>query len=239
MRAERAVAGADSLPRQQGASRQDVHALPALVGNQRANHLFGSAQPARPQMPPAPSDGQPLAQTVRRKMESAFGTDFSDVSIHQDAQAEAVGALAFTRGPHIHFAAGKYAPHTQAGRQLIGHELTHVVQQRAGRVATPQAAGLPINADPGLEAEAESLGKRVAAGDGVRVSGSPQGLSAQTAPATGAAAPVQRAAASGDSGGGAGGGLKGMASGLLDMLPIPDMASMALGLATKGAKDLF
>lgn len=239
VRAERSGDGVNSLLSRRAARRQDDPVLPALGGNQRANHLFGAAQPIKTELSPDPGGGQPLAQTVRRKMESAFGADFRDVSIPQDAQANAASAQAFTQGPHIHFAAGKYVPDTQAGRQLIGHELTHVVQQRAGRVNSPQAPGLPINADPGLEAEAERLGKRAAAGDGVRVSGSTQGRSGSTAPATGASAPIQRAAAGGDTGGGAGGGLKGMASGLLDMLPIPDMASMALGLATKGAKDLF
>ena len=41
----------------------------------------------------------------------------------------AVGALAFTRGSEIVFRGDQYRPHSFAGRQLLAHELTHVVQQ--------------------------------------------------------------------------------------------------------------
>jgi len=39
------------------------------------------------------------------------------------------------------FNAGEYAPHTDNGRRLLAHELTHVVQQRA---AAPLGAASPI-----------------------------------------------------------------------------------------------
>ena len=69
-------------------------------------------------------------------MESQFGYDFSRVRIHADAAAAesalAVNALAYTVGRDIVFAAGRYAPATPAGRGLLAHELTHVVQQGGG-----------------------------------------------------------------------------------------------------------
>ncbi len=65
-------------------------------------------------------------------------------------------------GQDLHFAPGKYSPASSHGQELIGHELAHVVQQRAGRVAVPQGKGAPINADPALEAEADQLGKKAA-----------------------------------------------------------------------------
>ena len=46
--------------------------------------------------------------------------------------ARAVGAQAYTVNRDIVFGAGQYAPHSEAGRRLIAHELTHVVQQRTG-----------------------------------------------------------------------------------------------------------
>ncbi len=59
--------------------------------------------------------------------------DFSGVRIHADAaaaeSARAVGALAYTAGRDVVFAAGQYAPASAAGRELLAHELTHVVQQ--------------------------------------------------------------------------------------------------------------
>jgi len=41
-----------------------------------------------------------------------------------------VNALAYTVGRDVAFGAGQYAPQTGAGRKLLAHELTHVVQQR-------------------------------------------------------------------------------------------------------------
>jgi hypothetical protein len=100
---------------------------------------------------------------VREKMELSFGHDFANVRVHHGGEAESIGAAAYTRGAHLHFAPGLYQPHTPAGQKLLGHELTHVVQQRAGRVARP-LADVPINADPALEREADSAGARAAAG---------------------------------------------------------------------------
>jgi ribosomal protein S18 acetylase RimI-like enzyme len=95
-------------------------------------------------------------------MESALGASFSDVRIHVGPEASAIGAIAFTWGSDIHFAPGQYNPHTQEGQALLGHELTHVVQQRAGRVANPFGSGVAVVQDQGLEAEADRLGRQAA-----------------------------------------------------------------------------
>ncbi|MBW4595432.1 MAG: DUF4157 domain-containing protein [Brasilonema angustatum HA4187-MV1] len=110
---------------------------------------------------------------VKSKMENSFGTSFGDVSIHTDSpQAKSMGALAFTQGNNVHFAPGQYNPQSSSGQALLGHELTHVVQQRAGRVAVPhQSKGAPINADPSLETEADQIGARAAKGEQVQVPG--------------------------------------------------------------------
>jgi len=77
--------------------------------------------------------GHPLSSTVRDFMEPRFGHDFSDVRVHADAKADeaarSVNALAFTVGRDVVFAAGQYAPDTSAGKKLLAHELTHVIQQ--------------------------------------------------------------------------------------------------------------
>lgn len=110
---------------------------------------------------------------VRSKMENSFGTSFGDVNIHPESpQATSMGALAFTQGNNIHFAPGQYNPQSSSGQALLGHELTHVVQQRAGRVAVPhQSKGAPINADPSLESEADQIGAKAAKGEPVQVPG--------------------------------------------------------------------
>ena len=115
------------------------------------------ATPKSLQMKTASSNSD-LSPKVQMKMENAFGQDFSNVNIHKDSKsATDVGALAYAQGNDVHFAPGQFKPNTQAGQELIGHELTHVIQQREGRVKpTTQAKGLPVNDDKGLEKEAKN-----------------------------------------------------------------------------------
>ncbi|NIM95754.1 MAG: DUF4157 domain-containing protein [Anaerolineales bacterium] len=85
--------------------------------------------------------GQPLQSSVRGFFESRFGYDFNRVRVHTDGNAnrlaQAVNARAFTRGQSIVFGRGQYAPETSTGRRLLAHELTHVVQQNAGKSLRP------------------------------------------------------------------------------------------------------
>jgi hypothetical protein len=115
--------------------------------------------------------GQPLPDGVRGQMEGSFGTSFADVRVHQGAQADALGARALTSGSDIHFAPGEYQPESRAGLEVLGHELVHVEQQRAGRVNVPQGKGGLVNEDAALESEADRLGAQAAAGEPVRVPG--------------------------------------------------------------------
>jgi hypothetical protein len=77
--------------------------------------------------------GAPLKANLRAEMESSFGRDFSGVRVHTDSaaadSAASLGSLAYTVGNDIVFGAGQYAPESGAGRLLVAHELTHVVQQ--------------------------------------------------------------------------------------------------------------
>lgn len=104
------------------------------------------------------SSGEPLEAGVREFMEARFGASFAHVRVHRDGRAarsaEAVSARAYTVGQHLAFGASSYQPHTEEGRRLIAHELTHVIQQvgaapldtdsrEAGDVAPPwQADGI-------------------------------------------------------------------------------------------------
>lgn len=79
------------------------------------------------------SPGAPLDSATRAGMEPLFGRDFSGVRVHTGTQAAssaaAIRAVAYTSGNHLVFGAGRYDPQSSAGRGLIAHELTHVVQQ--------------------------------------------------------------------------------------------------------------
>jgi hypothetical protein len=103
-----------------------------------------------------------LPDQVKDRMESSFNTDFSDVRVHAESgKANQVGALAYTQGSDIHFAPGQFSPDSGAGRQLLGHELAHVVQQRQGRVQpTTEVNGMPVNDSTALEQEADILGRK-------------------------------------------------------------------------------
>ncbi|MEH2270933.1 MAG: DUF4157 domain-containing protein [Nostoc sp.] len=77
--------------------------------------------------------GQTLSDDIRQPMEQAFGTDFSSVKIHTDSRSDqlnqSIQARAFTTGQDIFFRQGEYAPESHGGKELLAHELTHVVQQ--------------------------------------------------------------------------------------------------------------
>jgi hypothetical protein len=104
-----------------------------------------------------------IPDEVKASIESTLHTDFSDVRVHSNSdKATGVGALAYTQGTDVHFAPGQFKPDSSEGRQLLGHELTHVVQQSQGRVQpTGEVAGLPVNDSPDLENEADEMGKEL------------------------------------------------------------------------------
>ncbi|HEY6236246.1 MAG TPA: DUF4157 domain-containing protein, partial [Candidatus Elarobacter sp.] len=97
-------------------------------------------------------------------MEPRFGRDLSDVRVHIDhhaaESARAVNALAYTVGRDVVFGAGQYAPNTNSGRQLLAHELAHVVQQRTSPVAIQRKATIGELPPPG-EVDFDALADRV------------------------------------------------------------------------------
>ena len=108
----------------------------------------------------AQSKGSPLPADTKEKMQGLFGADFSSVRVHTNSALPPAGAEAHTVGNDIFIKSGKYDPHTSDGRRLLGHELTHVVQQAKGQVKVkPGGNGLNINDDPALEREADMMGK--------------------------------------------------------------------------------
>jgi hypothetical protein len=90
-------------------------------------------------------NGRVLDAGICTDMGQRFGHDFSNVRVHTGeraaASAHSLGALAYTHGNDIAFAAGRYAPASAGGRRLLAHELAHVVQQhgKAPRVQAKEA----------------------------------------------------------------------------------------------------
>jgi len=109
--------------------------------------------------------GSAMDAGVRNGMEHFLGEDLSGVSIHTDRNAQTLastlGAQAFTVGPKVAFAAGRYQPQTTEGRKLLAHELTHVVQQRRGLSDDLLQAGIGRAGDK-YEVEADQVADRIA-----------------------------------------------------------------------------
>jgi hypothetical protein len=73
-----------------------------------------------------------------------------------------MGAQAFTVGSDVYFDHGKYDPGSTSGQELLGHELTHVVQQGGGH-ATGVQAKLDVGASGDKhEQEADAMGAKAA-----------------------------------------------------------------------------
>lgn len=106
---------------------------------------------------PGSSTPVPLPDAERSYFEGALQHDFSDVRVHTGAPAAAAasarGAKAYTDGSDIAFAAGRYAPGTPSGRELLAHELVHVAQQSRG------------GSGSGAEARAKQAGAKAARGE--------------------------------------------------------------------------
>ena len=138
----------------------------------RIQRVTGQWSPSPESAPPSvertlAATGQPLEPALRNDMEQRFGHDFSGVRVHSGALAEQsardVQAHAYTAGTSVVFGAGRYSPDTHAGRRLLAHELTHVVQQggstsrvsRSGRYLQRDKAPQP--APPGGTCQSATL----------------------------------------------------------------------------------
>src|SRR5262249_13668908 len=107
------------------------------------------------------SPGQLLDSTTRAFFEPRFGRDFSHVRVHTDARAaesaQAVNALDYTVGRQVVFGAGQFLPGTAAGRQLLAHELTHIIQQGSATThGIPATLRITVPVDA-AEVEAETV----------------------------------------------------------------------------------
>ncbi len=137
------------------ASPDTILALQQRFGNRAVQRLFDRSVQRKPldegELDPNVSDainrsrgaGQPLSHSVRSPMERSFQpalrhavgqvSDFSAVYVHTDEQADrlnrSIQAKAITLGSDIYFRKGNYNPSTTRGKELIAHELAHVIQQ--------------------------------------------------------------------------------------------------------------
>lgn len=117
----------------------------------------GGDQLAR-QLKDQQGDGSPLPREVRNEMSNSIGADFSNVRIHTGEKAAAlsdeIGAQAFTHGNDVYFNSGKYDTDSSAGKHLLAHELTHVVQQGAApAMEGKKSSAAATHSTPGVQRE--------------------------------------------------------------------------------------
>lgn len=95
-----------------------------------------------------------LPDNLKSGIENLSGMTMDSVKVHQNSSKPAeVGAHAYTQGTDIHVAPGQM--------KHLPHEAWHVVQQAQGRVpVTTEVAGMPVNDNPALEAEADNMGEK-------------------------------------------------------------------------------
>jgi hypothetical protein len=129
------------------ASPTGMAGLHRAIGNQAVQRLIAQRNGHGPteldedtagRIDRARSGGQPLDHSTQDQMGQAMGYDMSGVRVHTSPEAHdlshQLGAKAFTTGQDVFFREGAYDPASTAGRELIAHELTHVVQQGTGQV---------------------------------------------------------------------------------------------------------
>jgi hypothetical protein len=123
---------ADCLEEENKLQRKEINGQETTAGNNLESYV-GNLN----------TGGQSLPNEVRNFYEPRFGYDFSNVKIHTDnvaaKSAQSINALAYTSGNNIVFNDGQYAPNTDSGKKLLGHELTHVVQQQSYKSNIPGA----------------------------------------------------------------------------------------------------
>ncbi len=121
---------------------EDEQAVQAKRQDPRAG--FEAGRGIEDQLHAQRGNGSPLPADVRAYMEPRFGADFSGVRVHPGGEASQLNrqlsAQAFTHGQDIYLGNGRYDPGSSAGRRLLAHELTHVVQQ-TGRAQRKLAGG--------------------------------------------------------------------------------------------------
>jgi len=106
-------------------------------------------------------EGDAIPTELRRALEKVLSSDLSSVRLQMNPDLEGLGALACMQGENIYLSPSAPAIDTPAGVAVLGHELAHVLQQRAGRVCA-RACNLVVE-DEALEREADQVGLHCAA----------------------------------------------------------------------------
>ncbi|HEY9642004.1 MAG TPA: DUF4157 domain-containing protein, partial [Coleofasciculaceae cyanobacterium] len=131
---------------------------PTLVRN-RAIQAKGDTTGDRPDLSVEQRPNETgMPDALKAGVESLSGYALDEVRVHYNSPKPAqLQALAYTQGTEIHVASGQ--------EEHLPHEAWHVVQQAQGRVkpTLQMKDGVSVNADAGLEHEADVMGAKALA----------------------------------------------------------------------------
>jgi len=171
--------GKETRSTEGAASSPGMAGLHRAIGNQGVQRLIAQRNGQGPteldeetagRIDRARSGGQALDRSMQEEMGGAMGHDFAGVRVHTSPEADdlsqELGAKAFATGQDVFFRQGAYDPGSTAGRELIAHELTHVVQQGTGQV---QGGGrMTVNAPGDVHEQRADASARAATGAGLQ-----------------------------------------------------------------------
>ena len=100
-----------------------------------------------------------LSDSMKGKLENHFGYSVDNLKFKESSEVSDMGAHAYTKGNVIKFAPNEFNQNTREGQELIGHEVSHVLQQNSGVMANDSSN---INSSSSLESSADLDGAKVA-----------------------------------------------------------------------------
>ena len=125
------------LQRQPAPQQEEVQMKPMVQLRLSASGITATSD-LENSLPQSRGSGQALADDIKQPMEQAFGADFASVRVHTDGNSDklnkSIQAHALTTGQDVFFRQGEYSPGSNSGKELLAHELTHVIQQNGGAV---------------------------------------------------------------------------------------------------------
>ena len=139
------ITAGGALPSLKSAPIQAVAHDPMKLGAQIAQSVYFGLGNAEARLDRKPSEvpdsgSQSIEPAARSFLETRFGRDLKRVRVHTDRaaarSAQAKQARAYAVGRDIVFGADRYEPHSEEGRRLLAHEVTHVIQQNFGASST-------------------------------------------------------------------------------------------------------
>lgn len=124
---------------------------------------------------------EPVPADLRATMHDVLGVDVGDRMVHRgpavSAEAESLGATAFSRDGEVFVGDDVGGLDTSTGRAAVAHELTHVAQQRAHSMLPTESSAEGLV----LEAQAQRV-EQFVRGDAAAPKPPPAMLHARTAP---------------------------------------------------------